>query len=192
MRSILHYEYTKALIPGVFALVNEFKKKIDIRYSFCITKSIVTILTKIRECSLEGDELVQDFNRLNIKFVILEEISKDSRLLRMRQAYWTEYYKNQRYKFYRYRNALEYRITIKIRNYLVYIELQNKNHDSLIIGVFDKMKDAKKFIEDYYPKKKVKSIVYALNALTRQYLLENPELNSQFINYESLLTTNNE
>lgn len=170
-----HKEYYNALIPGIFAFINEVDKKIEVRYSQCISSSMVSILREIKLGSLRPKDIINDFHDNKLRFRILEEIPNDRSIGNIKKQYWIDEYRKQGYSTYKILKQPVYKIRIDIENYLVCVSIENLNSIKTIVGIFDKMKDAKQFIKQYYNKDKINdmgSIVVANNPLTRHHFLE--------------------
>lgn len=153
------------VVPGVFALINNLDRKIDIRHSTNCLDSIARHLTQITKNTHPCKALIQD--REKITFRILDVI-EDPQLRMLCHTYWSNRYKDEAYSFYRYRPALTLRARICVEEYQVRVKLQNANHKAFVVGCFDAITDAENFVSLYYSSK-APYPVYACNRLTKEY-----------------------
>lgn len=153
-------------VPGIFVLVHELEKKIDVRYSMNCSFAIASIL----RCIDGNRELVQDIEHLEYK--IIETMSLDPDLLKIRHAYWVKHYKDLGYSFYRKINCVEYKFRKEIdkKKELVKLYIVNRFRRKILLGIFVDNPSLEEFIETYY-KDGINSIVYYNNELTRNYYL---------------------
>lgn len=82
---------------------------------------------------------------------------------------------------YRSFKAIKYKPSIEVMTDLVtpnspkvlcYVKLTSRGYKELVVGVFDTIHDADKFMLEFYPDGKVYDIKYCNNRLTREYLNE--------------------
>lgn len=161
------FQYSRG---GLFALINASDKKVDIRYSSNLILSIGGIITKLAGDYSLPRELILDKDKLTL---IVLELCDDDQSRRLHHAYWCDYYKTMGYELYRQHPALSYNVRILIRDMFVYVSLENRNYDSLLVGIFDNMTDANSFIAHCY-KEDIKYPVYAINELTKAYFKTPP------------------
>jgi hypothetical protein len=153
----------------VWALINEEKKLVFVSYSrnffFNIGRTIETLNDGSHWASSDKE---------NAKLIIIETINEENDL-RVRARYWDEYFKKEGYKSYRKIKPINYRTRIETikrasdNKLLLAVELISANYrNKLIVGVFDKIEDANKFIETHY-KGTILKVVYSDNDLTKDY-----------------------
>jgi hypothetical protein len=153
-------------VPGIFVLVHELEKKIDVRYSVNCSFAIASIL----RCIDGNKELVQDIEHLEYK--IIETVPLDNDLLKIRHSYWVKHYKDLGYSFYRKINCVEYKFRKEVdkKNSLLKLYIVNRFRRKILLGIFEDDPSLEEFIETYY-KDGINSIVYYNNELTKNYYI---------------------
>lgn len=151
---------------GLYAFINESKKKVDVYYSSNMLNSIVRHITQISmDChSVRG--LILDKSELDLVF--LEELS-DPTLLKLKQSHWVKYYEELGYTNYRTRTALEYKVKIRDVGELLHVILESRSKKQITVGIFDSIQDASSFVDKYYSSPNF-LIVYSTNQLTQSYI----------------------
>lgn len=152
---------------GVFALVNEQDRKVDVRLGTNVLRSVARLITDIKSNAVRPVALKQDLQKL--KLVILENEVAD---LGLCHAKWRNYYKEQGYTLYRSRPGSSYSLVVLIDyvpevhpNKLYFIVKLVGKSNSIITGVFDNNIELQDFTSKYYSKGVVE-VVFASNNLT--------------------------
>lgn len=158
----LYYKYAQG---GVYALINDSDKKVDIRYCSSLSMAIGAFLSRINAGYDLPSVLIQDKDKLQL---VVLEIMDDPTSRLIHHGYWTDKYKSMGYSLYREHPALHYKVRIAIEDYLIYVKLMNRNYDSIIVGVFDNMEEAESFVSTCYSDE-IKYPVYATNDLSVTY-----------------------
>jgi hypothetical protein len=159
----------KCSTPGIYALINDVDKKIDIRYSSNVSNSITTILTQIRKGIAHPTELEEDLSKLRL--IVLELHPSNYQTILLHHAYWINKYKELGYTLYRKHIALQYKLKIYIHHMIIHVSFENRNHDSILLGIFDNMEEANEFCR-VYENETVLYPYYAINDLSKKYLQE--------------------
>lgn len=155
---------------GVFALINDSDRKVDVRYGTSLFRSIAVLVESFKNNSVQPLVLIKDLQKLEL--VILETNISSPRVC---HGKWINHYKNLGYELYRTR-ACNYNVVILIdlvpelspRKYYFVVKLVDK-HSSITVGVFDKHIDLQEFTLKQYAENIVNDIVYATNSLTDLY-----------------------
>jgi len=158
-------------VPGIYAIINESDRKVDVRHSTNCIQAIIRHLTQIWDDTHPVRELAMDKEKLF--FVLLEDVKDPTQRL-LAHTRFTDYFEDRGYTFYRHRPALRYytrirpvrisRLRLQVRVYLI-----TGNHDETVVGCFDSMPEAKEFVKEYYSNGSIYFSIYAVNAPTREY-----------------------
>lgn len=163
------HDLEKLTCSGVYALINIEDKKVDIRYSSNLILSLVSLVTQIKEGSVQPSSLRHDFKKLEVS-ILEKDLPED--LLKIRHAYWMNYYKRIGYRTYRKKVGSKWKLQTTIEqvksSYYFFVKLVNKK-ESLVIGIFDNNIELNEFLEKYY-RNGVQNIVYACNNYTSNYI----------------------
>lgn len=160
-------DLSKAFIPGLFALINESDKKLEIRYSSCIASSIAALLKQIKQGSIRPIDIKIDYDAGKSKFYIIETFN-DSRLRYFKKTHHILECEKNGYKVYSARKVSGYKIKIEAIRYLAFVTLYNNNYEKTVLGVFDKIKEARAFLTEYYSDTP-DEIIIANNEFTKAY-----------------------
>jgi hypothetical protein len=156
---------SELVIPGVFALINNSDRKVDVRHSTNCLDSIARHLTQIAKKTHPCKSLIEDQKKITVAIL---DVIEDPQLRLLCHTYWSNRYKDESYSFYRFRPALTLRARISVEDYQARVKLQNANHDAFVVGCFDSLTEAESFLSFYYSNKAAYP-VYACNKLTREY-----------------------
>jgi hypothetical protein len=161
---------------GVYIVINHDLKRCYIACSTNILGSIERLIRDFKTDKKYGD-LYKDYttNLETFDIQILETIEEDckSDYLRVRLAYWCKQYEDNGYTLYNAYKGLIYRVnTVVGQHNKIYVEVVGKADKRIVVGVFDKVYWADKFVQEklstfpIYP-------VYATNELTIKFLKRN-------------------
>lgn len=153
--------------PGVFKLQNDSTGEIELRHSVSMIRSLEAIISEIRA----GRH--QRFPSLSNLSVEIVEVVDDYELRLLKYNYWyKELSKNSH--IINKNTGLEYKVTMDIVVAFtipkVFVRLKNRNHDSFIVGVFDKLQEAQEFYDRYYTNQPFINRIYAINDETLKYI----------------------
>lgn len=156
----------------IYAFFNHEDKKVYVGYSSNILRSLYSNFNGIKYSNMKDD-----INKLS--FSVLEEVVDTDRL-RIRYQFWSDHYSNIGYGLYRNYKAVGYKARIdvqeepgkgKLANYKFIVKLISRGYRELIVGIFDDLSEANKFISLHYSN--VNDIIYSDNELTNNYLRRN-------------------
>lgn len=157
----------------IYALYNQKRKKTQLFLANSnALLSIPRTISNLRNNDHKSKELCSDINDLEL---IVLETHEDTSYLRLRMQYWYDYVEDLGLETYTKRIYLQYKSRINVDfDYTgekrVLVELVNKRNESFVVGVFDKMYEAKEFQEAYFGRSKYVYPIYANNVLTREYI----------------------
>lgn len=158
--------------PGVYALINAQDKKIYVGYSANMLRSVSELVGRcsknIAVCPLELAGLSEDIGKLRLEIL---ETSTDynTKKLRIRMAFWVNKYLGDGWELYRKYRGLRYKIRTYIgRDMSVYVEAKSQSNVCTILGVFETVRRADRFIETFYPDG-VEEFIFANNYLTAEH-----------------------
>jgi hypothetical protein len=162
-------ELGKLAQPGIYAILNESDRKVDVRCSQDCLKSIAGVISDLANERYKDKAVVQD--RAKISFKVLE-VMHDPVIKKQHHSYWSFWYKDQGYDFYRFRPALLYQplIELNTRTCKPVVCVRDKNGTKIVVGSFDTMHEANEFLEKYYTPPCF-NLIYAFNKLTLTYVL---------------------
>lgn len=154
---------------GVFFIENPKRKKIDIRVSNNIGRTLQSLIREAKDGFL-GPKLLQKHILLNkVNIGVLEDVTGKVNM-NLRLAYWVKVYKEKGYKFYRKRN--ETPVHYKIKKEFVVVSgidfryqvrvLLCHSKTKILVGTFDSNDKADEFINKNY-KDGIDQIIYALS-----------------------------
>lgn len=156
---------------GLYCLINEEDKKIQIYNTVNIISSISRLSQEIE--NLNNSELKKDLDKVKLKILETNFKCKDSRNIRYKQV--IQSYKDRGYKFYNELSVVQYIVkeTFQYKDLKAYyvIELVNpSSRINIVVGVFRKYREARKFLKDYYPDNTIPKITIAENEDTKLWL----------------------
>lgn len=147
---------------GVFALVHVRTKSMYLSYSNNILTAVGQHLAKASTGTHDNSFLNKHYSNLRLYIVEL----CDSNIVKEQYAYW--YHKLQ--PLYNKVPPVQYRVRIEVDHlYRILVKLVTNSNKHLVIGVFDKMSDAKKFKAHVLEQEYIR-VIYASNELTRKYI----------------------
>lgn len=154
-----------------FALYNPKKKKVQLFVCKNALIRIPQIINDLRNNEHSIRELCEDVRDLEL---IILETSNDYGMLRLHMQYWYDYVKNIGLETYKRHTYLKYKSRVNVGyDYdgvqRVFVELVNRRNESFVVGVFEKMNEAKEFQKQYFDTQKYVFPVYANNSLTKNY-----------------------
>lgn len=149
--------------PGVFALVHVRTKSMYLSYSNNILTAVGHHLSKASTSTHDNSFLNKHYS--NLRLYIIELC--DSNIVKEQYAYW--YHKLQ--PLYNKVPPVQYKVRIEVDHlYRILVKLVTRSNKHLVIGVFDKMEDAKVFRDLVLVQEHIRP-VYACNELTKNYIL---------------------
>lgn len=163
--------------PGVWGLRHKTSKKIFLSQNTNRLDALIRTI-KLFESGHEKDkDLLQDFKDKLLEPVLMQESSGK---LQTAVAYFNQYsaFKNAHYHLYRtHPIRLEAQMSLlryKNRIRAVVKIVRSQTDKGSIVGLFEKVFDAEKFIRDHY-QPYVAKIIYADNELTKEFFSESKE-----------------
>lgn len=171
MRDIMKFSDLETYnIGGIFALIEPSSKKIYIGHSVNILSSLIFIIKHYKTNKAYGG-IAGILDQLQP--IVLETINdNDSKRFRLRIAHWTDKYTAEGWTLLRPYKGLRYTLKTFIGvDSKIYVQATSHTSDKIVLGIFDFITQADRFRDKYYPKGVVAELVYANNALTRQYWL---------------------
>ena len=159
---------------GLFALINDADRLVEVSYSENLINAMASLITQIRDNTHTNRKLRNDVIQRKVRLVVLES-PNDYLSLRHRQTVWTDYYtKVLRYDLYKSKLTLRLTPVIEVHEfkdkvYHAVVFLKAKDRRMLPVGVFGHRKEAIAFIDEFYSKLDF-HLVSANNDLTRTYL----------------------
>ena len=151
---------------GLFAFINVYDRKVDVRHTSNFLNAIERHITQIRLGIHDTKGLIEDKDKIEIHW--LEEVN-DPFLRKLKQSHWIKHFESEGYTNYRERTALEVKVKIREVQGLLHVILVNRNYDSITVGVFDSKQATDIFVQKYYIETPY-SLVYAANELTKEFL----------------------
>lgn len=160
----------KSSIACLFALENESDNRVALYHTNSLLHALERIITNIRG----NKELYEDYCNGKLKIKILEETRVDQRL---KLNYWYLKYK-EHWKFYNTVIVAKYQVVLDIEpfssqgfDYRALVRVRSKNRrTNKVVGVFNKVDEAKDFIANYYSSGSIVTLKYCDNEETRKYL----------------------
>lgn len=155
---------------SIYCFVNRNDKKIAIFFSRNTLASL----------SRNMEKFVQNLNIETTEFEIIETINHDNDL-RVRFDYWCAKYRNEGWEVLNQFRAVHYKALIEARVNLLsgdiskayaVVLLRSRGYKEIIVGLFDSVSDAKKFLKKKY-RRNIVSIIYADNEYTKHFREEN-------------------
>ena len=151
---------------GLFAFINEIDRKVDVYHTSNFLNAIERHITQIRLVCHPVQGLISDKNKIEIQW--LEDVT-DPHICKLKQSHWVRYFEGIGYTSYRKRTALEYTVKIRELHGLLRVVLENRNYDSIVVGIFDSKEACDIFVQKYYSDPNF-LITYSDNELTKAYL----------------------
>lgn len=153
--------------PGIFGIIDN--RNIYIGYSKNMLKGISEQLSLIQD----GAHSYYGGPIGGLQIVIIETLVDTPHLLKIRQTYWVDNYILQGYQVLNNKRLLRYHTRIRIdQQYQVLVELVSKNKNAIVVGVFNKVKEAEAYCSFLNLSNPIVPIV-ANNDLTLKYLKDN-------------------
>ncbi len=160
---------------GLYCLINEQDRKVDVRYSCNLLRAVASLVESISDNSVVPLEISKDASKLQL--VVLE---KNIEGLKLKHAFWQQYYKNLGYSLYRTKPGNKYVVEVSVdyvrelhqsHHYFV-VRLKSKG-STVTVGIFDQIEDLQDFVSEYYSGVVVE-IIFANNNLTSSYVARIP------------------
>jgi hypothetical protein len=155
---------------AVYCLINEEDKRIAI-YS---TSNFISHISRLSQelSSANNREIRRDLNK--VKVTILETVFRDKRHRNNLYRSIVQKYKRLGWTFYKDTNITQYKLkeSYRHRNAVLYyvLTLENPKGRSIVVGVFEKARDARTFKASHYPDAEViTEVVVADNDLTKSW-----------------------
>lgn len=165
---------------GIVAIYNRKKHKAQLVIAKNLASHLATIATEIRDGIYPNREIMEDRN--NLEMIVLETLNgsspeEDYETLKLHMHYWYMYCNDLGMSFYSKRLYVMYkartRVDIDLKGTMkVFVDLVSRNNKSFVVGVFDKMDEAKEFVKTYFKEDEYIYPVYANNHHTKEYLEE--------------------
>lgn len=158
--------------PGLYVILNEEDRKVWVGQTHSFLEAFSRMLSGLRDGTYPSKPLRLAYNNRKIRIEIIETCTdKTERLLKL--GVLCEEYKSRGYELYNKRDGLKYTPKLRIvqEDYKFYAQvvLKNRNHGTLVVGVFEEVEEAEQFMKTYYSGKIVRP-VYSTNDLTRSYI----------------------
>lgn len=173
-------EFRKLCKPGAFCLYNRQKGKVFFAISRNIAAYLSELIVELETSEHLCQELIDD--REFLELIVLETYEsihpvQAYHLLRSEVPYWRNYIDGIGLKFYNKNfQFIEYKAKWSLAKDhtgtdRIVVEASTKRGNSIVVGVFDSIFEAKDFIRLYYSISYPK-IVIANNEFTKRYLSE--------------------
>jgi hypothetical protein len=156
-----------------FALFNQKRKKAQLFICKNGLIRIPQIINTLRNNEHSSKELCSDLQDLEL---VILETNNDISILRLHMQYWKDYLKDLELETYNKINCLIYKSRVTTGydytgELRILVELVNRRNESFVVGVFEKMYEAKEFQKKYFDTRNYVYPVYANNEHTREYVL---------------------
>lgn len=152
------------LNSGIFAITNVSTSQSYLTHSLCMFDSLVRHIRLIRQNSHPIKELNVDLDR--VVFSILETNLPDDKDRRLALQQHIDTFPNG---VLNRKASVVYKVDMRFIHGRIHVQLRSRNNKRFTVGVFRKLKEANKFIQDSYPSKDINKIVYSSNLLTREF-----------------------
>lgn len=160
--------------PCIYALISPSSKKVMIRATKNLTNATNRLLNEYNKGLLVPQELENDIANSSLEIIALEDICDDV-MQAIRIDYWVDYYLSIGYSLYKEHRRNRYRFKYRLEmvdgntfQYKTMLYLENSSK-SILIGIFDTIKDMNAFCNEYYPNKEIKSVVYHNHPYMKYY-----------------------
>lgn len=159
---------------GIYCFKNESDKKIYLGHSSNILNAIQKHLTQIKYGVHHLRDLQSDIDKC--QFSIIETI-EDTTVRLTRLAYYCDQYRSEGYTLFNKYKGLKYtvrsgiefiNIETNLPKHYLSVSLINRNHDKIIVGLFNNDTELNEFIWMYY-NEEYPIPVYCNNKLTKLY-----------------------
>ncbi len=154
---------------GVYALINHQEKRLYLGCSKDMLKALIRILDDLKT-NKQYSELLKDYDKLEFCTIETSPSTSSMAYLRLRLGYFRILWENNGYSFYNSDKGLR----LRVNSYLgsdskVYVEVVSQSNKRIIVGVFNRVRDADSFIKRHYGSP-ISEIVYADNRNTERFL----------------------
>lgn len=156
----------------IYLLQHKTKNKVFVKR----TKNLLVALTYlVKDRNTRSKSILE-----NYELVVLEEVSEDDLLLRIRESYWKRHYKQNGYEIMNPRLATNLSVKVKYKfdksTLTIVVYLEDCMREKRIVGIFDSKEDCDLFLDKYYNKfSEYNTISYANNSRTKAYCLKQLE-----------------
>lgn len=143
----------------VYALISDSTKECLVCHSNNLQSSLGRLL-----CSNKIKEK-------DVRLVILDILDDLEYKLLLAEKRKLEYI-SLGYKIINSRNYINYKVSIQYSKMFdsIFVVLYNKRRDKKIVGIFERMNEAKEFVSTYYKQQEFIFPVYSTNKCTREYM----------------------
>lgn len=154
---------------GVYALVNNADKRVQVCYSNFIPEAVVRTLKKLSTNRHKSVKMTEDQGKLELVF--LERLFKqiDQKLALKK---WVDYYSELGFEHYTKYTIANMRIKYEIgrsnHKAVVQVLLLSNRKNKILVGTFDSMPDAKSWVSHVYPKNKVTKVIKHIGEINAQ------------------------
>lgn len=160
----------KLSVACIYAIKCDATKKVYVGYS----KNLLTSLGRIMDDVVSYGTLKNDIDRASIEILCTDaSILNSTKITRLNVSLYAQQYKDAGYSFYKPTNLVNYRVDVKIyaSNYKAWyvVDLINSRNEKILVGVFDREKECKAFLNQYYPDGKVTHFYSANNKYTIEW-----------------------
>lgn len=159
---------------AIFALYNRKENRVYLTLAKNYLKHIATIATDLQDGTFKHRKMQEEKD--NLELIVLETLPPyEYETLKMHMHYWYLHCKDLGMKFYTKKCHVIYRANTSIGldydgNTVIFVNLVTRRNDKIVVGVFEKMHEAEKYIEDYLETSYIVYPVYATNELTKRYI----------------------
>jgi hypothetical protein len=158
---------------GLFALINDSDKKVDIRYGINLLRSITSLVEQIKSNSVVPLDIKNDINKIRLKIL---EVNVDPRSLKLRHKFYQDQYKTSGYSLYRNLPANKYEVQVVLDkvleldmwNFYLVLKLVSKS-STVVVGIFESYEELQDFVQTNYKDNNVLEVVYSTNECTSKY-----------------------
>jgi hypothetical protein len=156
---------------AVFALINDFNKRVYVAYSTKFKTRLMTIIELIATKRWKHRGMINELK--HIRLVILEKNIPEHEL-KLFTKYHRDNYRNQGYRFYnKEKIPLQYSFAIRLTTGgRIAVVAFNSRKEPTILGLFYLLEEANKFLVDLKDRNlnPSQNLVYARNILTKDYI----------------------
>lgn len=156
---------------AVFALVNDFHKRVYVSYSTKFKTRLMTIIEQIGNKRWKHRGMINELK--HIRLVILEKNLPDHEL-KIFTKYHRDNYRNQEYRFYnKEKIPLQYSFAIRLTpEGRITVVAFNSRKEPTILGLFDSVEESQEFLLTIKDRNlnPSQNLVYARNSLTKKYI----------------------
>jgi hypothetical protein len=156
----------------IFVLVCDENKGVLVMHTGCLMDALYRINRDLE--TSKYTLLRNDIDKIRIE--VLEEGIEDTTLRKIKTNNYLEEYLSKGYKQYCPSNLVKYKVCLDVithnRTSHAIVYLKDKRCNKIVVGLFKNMREAKSFVQEYYPNYECKGIYYATNEATTKYLHE--------------------